>query len=103
MKDDIDDIKDDNEWLKELLKAEDAKRAQNLAKAKEEAKISGKEPFDFDKLYEMVDLSPDLASAGWEPTEEVKESYEYKYYLWCPKIKDLKEYAEYIKMMKLYS
>jgi hypothetical protein len=54
----------DNEWLLNMIKKKEKERAAVFIQVKERAKETGKEPYDFDKLYVLYDIRSDLARGG---------------------------------------
>lgn len=44
-------------------------------------------------------MADSLVRTGWEPTREFIEACEYKYYVYCPKIMTLEDFAKYLEMM----
>ena len=91
--------KTDMKWFRNRLEAERERKAAQLAAARKDAEVSGKEPFDFKKLCKLIDLTPELARPGWEPTIEFLEACEYKYYVQCQDLMTLKDFARYLEMM----
>jgi hypothetical protein len=58
---------DDNQWLREKLKADKEHRRKTLKEAKKKARQSGKEAFSFAKLCRFYDPISDLAAPGAKP------------------------------------
>lgn len=91
------------DWLKERKKADDKRDRLRLKEAKKEAKIKGKEKFSFKKLCQYYDPTSDFARPGSKPTRQKKKYMEFKYYVYCPEIMTIKEYADYLEMMDIYN
>ena len=92
----------DNEWLLNLIKKRKAERATAFSQAKERAKETGKEPYDFEKLFELYDIRSDLARGDAPPSEEIKQRYEQKYYIDYPDVMSIKEFAERLNQLDAY-
>lgn len=80
----------------ELMRQQDASRAERIAVAKAEAAARGKEPFDLAKLETLVD--PGRMGA---PDQRQRE-YEYVYYVRHPKFTTLQELADLIRELSEY-
>ena len=89
------------EWLKKRIEEQKTREAEQLARARIEAQQTGKEPFDFARLENMIDLRPYSIDADWEPTPDYIENYAYKYYVLHPEIMTLEEFAKFIEMMQI--
>ena len=89
------------EWLRKRIEEQKAREAEQLAKARIEARKTGKEPFDFERLENMIDLRPYSTDTDCVPTPEYIENYAYKYYVLHPEIMTLEEFAKYIEMMQI--
>lgn len=83
-----------------FLKKEE--RTKALKQAKVKAKETGKEPFDFEKLYDLYDLTSDFAR-GPQPSREKKMRYEQKYYLDYPDVMSIEEFAERLHQLDVYN
>ena len=90
-----------NEWLRKRIEEQKARKAEQLAKARIEAQKSGKEPFDFEKLENMIDLRPFSTDTDWVPDAEYIDSYAYKYYVLHPETMTIDEFAKFIEMMQI--
>ena len=84
---------DDNAWLRRKLAEQEAENAARLKEAKGEAKGSGKEPFNFDKLCLMYDPRSDMAPADQPITEEMRDRYELKYYVYFADVMTIEEFV----------
>lgn len=89
------------DWLRKRIEEQKIREAALLAKAKLEAQKTGKEPFDFERLENMIDLRPYSTDYDWVPTPEYIQSYEYKYYVLHPEIMTIEEFAKFIEMMQI--
>ena len=94
-------MSDDNEWLKQKLAELAAEEAVRLLKAKEQAKHSGKEPFNFDKLFSLYDPRSDMALADQPITEEMRDRYELKYYVHFADVMTIEEFVERLTAVDL--
>lgn len=81
------------EFMKAIRERNEKTRADLLARAKESAATSGKEPFDLAKLEALCDTS---AEGRVDPVESRQERYEYMYYVQNPDLMTLKDLAELI-------
>ena len=82
------------EYLKRTLEEENRKNAETLARARAEAKASGKEPFDLDKLEQLCDTSRDFVL---DPREDRQSHFEYLYYILHPELSTMEELAKYVE------
>lgn len=89
-------------FLKKLEKCEE-ERAEALKQAKVKAKETGKEPFDFEKLYDLYDVTSDFARGSPQPSREKKMRYEQKYYLDYPDVMSIEEFAERLHQLDVYN
>ncbi len=92
----------DNEYLLNLLKKREKERAAAFKQAQERAKETGKEPFDFEKLYDLHDVRSDFARGNTLPSEETKQRYEQKYYIDYSDVMSIKEFAERLNQLDAY-
>lgn len=92
----------DNEWAERLHREQQAERRRVLTEAKKAALEAGKEPFDLEKLWELWDFSPQLASPDWKPTAETIEALEEKYFVRYPEFRTLEEFAKLMNELDPY-
>ena len=92
----------DNEWLLNSTKKRKEERAAAFSQAKQRAKESGKESYDFEKLSDLYDIRSDFARRGPPPSEETKQRYEQKYYLDYPDVMSIKKFAERLNQLDAY-
>jgi len=91
----------DLEWLRR--KADEARctEAERLRRARERARASGKEPFDFDALCRRYDPSSELASSSELPDRAATAAaLERRYYLDHPEVKTIAEFAEVLHRLR---
>ena len=84
------------DFLAEALRKSEQTRAEQLARAKADAAMRGKEPFDLVKLEKLVDPGR-MVGAG-----ERQRTYEYMYYVSSPEFMTLAELANLIKVLSEY-
>jgi len=77
--------------LRRLAAREQAEEEARLARAREEARARGKEPFDLDRLEELYETRSDL---GERPRAERQQTWEWKYYVQDADAMTLAEFAE---------
>lgn len=82
--------KDALEFFDAVARRSLALRKQQLATAIADAKASGKEPFDLEKLERLCDTS---SEGRLDPVDERRARLEYKYYVTNPEIMTLAEFA----------
>jgi hypothetical protein len=81
----------------ENIRLRNLQRSQEiLQQRKEEARGTGKEPFDLEKLFLLVDAS---AYVDAKTFEEQKEKLEYRYYVEQTDLMTIKDFAEHILEM----
>jgi hypothetical protein len=90
--------KDAKDFVDKIRREEDAKRAEALARRKEEAAERGKEPFDLAKLETMCAID----ALGHMTPEERFSNLEYMYYVNSPKLMTLAEFAEKLDAFTRY-
>jgi hypothetical protein len=91
------------EWLRNRIAEQNSDRSEQLDRARSEARITGKEPFDRDKLGGMIDLRSCGSGNGWEIDPDDIESCEFRYYVMHPQFKTLREFAEFVEVMNISS
>jgi hypothetical protein len=84
------------DFLAESLRKSEETRSAQLAQAKADAAMTGKEPFDLAKLETLVDPGRMVAAS------ERQRTYEYMYYVSSPQIMSLEELAALIKVLSEY-
>jgi hypothetical protein len=85
--------RDDMEWLRRKDDEMQAQLAREVTEAKDRAKQSGKEPFDYDALCRIYDPTSDLGTVVLDPVATAR-SLESKYYVSFPSVLTLAEFAE---------
>lgn len=90
---------DDLRWLR--ARAAEAERwtADRLARARDEAQRSGKEPFSYDRLLEFHDPSSDLGYDVHDPVH-VAAALECKYYLDFPDVRTIAEFGARLNTLR---
>ncbi len=83
----------DMEWLRRKDDEVRAALAGELAAAKLRAAERGKEPFDYAALCEIYDPTSDLGVEVRDPDERAR-ALEARYYVDCPDVLTLAEFAE---------
>ncbi|AFE05047.1 hypothetical protein COCOR_03162 [Corallococcus coralloides DSM 2259] len=84
--------------LKQLRDALQQRKATERAQVAEARAMSGKEPFDIEKLHALYNLTWDIHDAPL--TSDIIEDYERRYYLELPRVKTLPQFAEYLAMLR---
>ncbi|MFI6095235.1 hypothetical protein ACIA8G_06780 [Lentzea sp. NPDC051213] len=84
------------DWeLFDRINAENARKtAIKLAAAKAEAAETGKEPFDVEKVLAIYVPYDQYRYPA--PIDELGSQLEYSYYLTCPEIMTIAEFADYL-------
>lgn len=90
---------DDNAYFFRLHKKQKEERALALASAKEEAKATGKEPFDWERFDALYEVSNDPA---FVPSKEVMAQYEEKYYCGHPEIRTIEAFVRFLEEMDVW-
>ena len=83
----------DMEWLRRKGDELQAQLARELAATKLRAAARGKQPFDYAALCEIYDPTSDLGVEVRDPAERAR-SLEARYYVDCPDILTLAEFAQ---------
>jgi hypothetical protein len=86
--------KDARDYIEKMLQRRTKEAAETLEKAKQHAATVGKEPFDLAKLEQLCDTSRDGRLA---PLDERRAQFEFTYYVTCPTIMSIAEFAEYVE------
>ena len=84
------------DFAAEVERKHEQTRAEQLARAKAEAVVRGKEPFDLAKLETLVDPGRMIGAS------ERQRNYEYMYYVTSPDFMTLTELADLIKVLSEY-
>ena len=93
----------DTDWFIEKLKEQKKSKAEDLKRAKATAKEIGKEPFDFQKLFTLYDITSDFVLVAYKPSKNAEFRYEEKYYLSYPDILSIEEFAERLETLDIYN
>ena len=93
----------DTEWFHQLAARRERERAEALRAAKAAAPGRGKEPFDFEKLCKLYDVTSDLAPADREPDPAAADHFETKYYLWYEDVMTVEEFAKRLEQLDIYN
>jgi beta-ureidopropionase len=83
----------DMDWLHAKADAADRQEAEYLRKAKAEAAVTGKEPFNYAQLITMYDPTSDLGTTVIDPAGTAA-ALERRYYIDYPRILNLRDFAE---------
>lgn len=83
-------------FMAEELERTRLEHAEQLARAKAEAAVRGKEPFDLEKLETMCDTTSDGVLA---PLEQRHAEFERKYYVGFPDVVTLADFAREIEKL----
>jgi hypothetical protein len=85
------------DFFEETSRQEDERRAQALAREKEEAARRGKEPFDLARLEAA--FGGEITTEDYDPIplEERRAVLEYKYYVTWPSFTTLAEFAAHLR------
>jgi hypothetical protein len=86
--------KDARDYIEKMLQRRTKEAAENLEKAKQHPAAAGKEPFDLAKLEQLCDTSRDGRLAL---LDERRAQFEFTYYVTCPEITTIAEFAEYVE------
>jgi hypothetical protein len=79
----------------ERLRAEELRRrADSLARAKQDAVVRGREPFDLTKLEQLCDTSRDGVV---DPPEVRAAHFEYMYYVHHPEFTTMEDLAQHVE------
>lgn len=91
----------DLNWLRNKTKEQTKLSAERLAEARAEAKMTGKEPFDFVRLSQLYDVGSDLSIELHDPQAAAAE-LEKRYYLNFPEVTTLEEFAARMNEYRVY-
>ncbi len=81
----------DLDFFQQLTRRREAEQAQQLDRARAAATETGKEPFDLDRLEQLLDTTTDLGTLP--PRSDRQRRWEEKYYLGHAEVRTLAEFA----------
>jgi len=84
------------DFMEETERLELERRAQDLAREKEDAQRRGKEPFDLDRLEKLFGGEITTEDYNRIPLEERRADLEFSYYVSWPSFMTLDEFAAYL-------